>query len=289
MLTGHGYRPDKGWGANVRFETWPGGRLRRLSSGARDVMRKLGCSAFHCSYFLPVVAMPNPMVTIHDVLPQTHPHLFTRRFVLACKHWFRFSVKRAQHVFTPSEYARESLIDFYGIAENKVSVTPCAVDFDFFFSGLGRDPSIVEPRLRKENYFLVVGRFDPRKDHATIVEAYSRLHARRPRCADAGHCGKLWPHCRCHPDTGRRIEAAGQDPHAAQCSQGASACAVCQRAGQHFRLAGGRVRFAHGRGNGGGVSRDLRRQHRTNGGCERPWTHVSRPPMRTNWPTRWNT
>jgi glycosyltransferase involved in cell wall biosynthesis len=182
----------KSWGENIRVVEWSGSRVYRLTVGARHQMLQLRCSVFHCSYFLPIVPMPNPMVTIHDLLPETHPQLFTRKFALAARYGMRFSARQARHLFAPSEYVRQSLIDVYGVTPDRVSVTPNAVDFEFFQAGRSRDPSEIEATLRSGDYLLMVGRFDPRKDHATVVEAYVRLIARcshLPQLVIAGSYG----------------------------------------------------------------------------------------------------
>lgn len=184
-------RPE-GWPDNIRFVEWGGGRAYRLTAGARVQMRRLGCSVFHCSYFLPVVPMPNPLVTIHDLLPETHPQFFSRKFALAARYWFRYSARHARHLFAPSEYARQSLIEYYGVSAERVSVTPCAVNFRRFNDGYMLEPSTVQPTLRSQDYYLIVGRFDPRKDHATAVAAYASVLSRRkdlPRLVIAGSSG----------------------------------------------------------------------------------------------------
>lgn len=184
-------RPE-GWSENIRLVEWGGGRTYRLTIGARRQMHRWGCSVFHCTYFLPLIPVANPLVTIHDLLPETHPQFFPRGFALAARYGFRYSAYRARHVFVPSAYVRRTIIERYGLADDRVSITPCAVDFEHFHTGGRGDPAQVESSLRSQEYWLVVGRFDPRKDHRTVVGAYARLYARRrdiPRLVIAGSYG----------------------------------------------------------------------------------------------------
>jgi glycosyltransferase involved in cell wall biosynthesis len=136
--------------------------------------------------------VPNPLVTLHDLLPETHPHLFSYRFRVVARAWFRASARRARHVFTVSEYARGVLVERYRLPPDKVSITANGVDFERFRGGRGQDPSEVEPTLRTGDYLLMVGRLDPRKNHVTALDALARLRERRsdlPRLVIAGSAG----------------------------------------------------------------------------------------------------
>lgn len=191
-------RPD-GWADNIRLAEWGGGRLFRLTVGARRQMQRLGCSVFHCSYFLPLAPMPNPLVTIHDLLPETHPQFFSRQFAFAACLGFRNAARRARHLFTPSEYARQSVIDLYGVSPERVSVTPCAVDSARFSRGAELPPSLLDASLQPQDYMLMVGRFDARKDHATAIDAYAQMFAKcadLPRLVIAGSYGPSEPDIR---------------------------------------------------------------------------------------------
>lgn len=172
-------RPED-WPDNIRLVEWGGGRLFRLTVGARRQMQRLGCRVFHCAYFLPLVPMPNPLVVIHDLLPESHPQFFSRKFALAARLGFRNAARRARHLFTPSEYTRQNIIDLYGVPPEQVSITPCAVDAERFAHGAEQAPSLLEASLQPQDYMLMVGRFDPRKDHATVIDAYAQVFSKRP-------------------------------------------------------------------------------------------------------------
>lgn len=180
LLNSPGARPALREAPNLRQVDWVGGVAARVGFGARRQTRQLGCSAYHTSYWLPMAMPRNPLVTIHDVLPDTHPQFFSLRFRVAAQRWFRYSARHSRHVFTVSAYARDTLIDLYRIAPDRISVTPCAVDLAHFAQGAHSDPSAIDTRLRRQGYFLIVGRFDPRKDHATALRAYGALAARHP-------------------------------------------------------------------------------------------------------------
>lgn len=160
---------------NVSKVSWRGGVGTRVGLQASRRLHDLGCAAYHTSYWLPIALPRNPLVTIHDVLPDTHPTYFHWRFRFAAQHWFRYSARKAIHVFTVSAYARDMISQLYRVPLEKISITPCAVDFDHFSAGAQHSPTLIAPQLRPNGYFLIVGRFDPRKDHATALRAYASL------------------------------------------------------------------------------------------------------------------
>lgn len=181
------------WPDNIRLVEWTGGRAWRLGPGARFQLRRLGCSVFHCSYFLPLPSPVPTLLTLHDLLPETHPQFFSRRFVLAARYGFRLSAHRAHHLFTPSHYARASIIERYRIDPERISITPGAVDIQRFNQSQASDPAVIESTLRSRDYLLLVGRFDPRKDHNTVINAYAQLFGRScgsPRLVLAGSGGR---------------------------------------------------------------------------------------------------
>jgi glycosyltransferase involved in cell wall biosynthesis len=133
---------------------------------------------FHSQYVAPPLSLVPDVVTIHDVLFETHPELFEGAFSRRSVHLIRRSARRARVVLTVSEFSRRALLDLYQLPEDKVRVTPNAVDPERF-RPLGGAVDGVRERYRLDAPFLLsVGRLEPRKNLARLVRAFGRVRAR---------------------------------------------------------------------------------------------------------------
>ncbi len=140
-----------------------------------------GLDLFHSQYICPPISAIPEVVTIHDILFETHPDLFVGAFSPASVWLIRRSARRARFVLTVSEFSRKAIIERYGLPENKVLVTPNGVDRNRF------NRSIPEQELEelKKRYdllspfLLCVGRLEPRKNLERLIRAFARLHSRR--------------------------------------------------------------------------------------------------------------
>ena len=149
--------------------------IKRLCWQLPMLQRKYRLDILHTQYILPIPSFSAGMVTIHDILFETHPRYFTPLFRLRSKILMRLSARRASHVFTVSEFSRQEMLSRYRIAPEKISVIHNGVDETRFYTGdAGRD--IVEGRgLSSKGYVLSVGRLEPRKNHVTLLQAYAKL------------------------------------------------------------------------------------------------------------------
>ncbi len=128
------------------------------------------------------LAAPCPMIgTVHDfsgihVADKYDPaRMFYIRKVLP------FLVRRLDHVLTVSEASAKDIIEFAGVAPEKVTVTPLAADAGVFFPS-DRDAAraLVKERFGVEDpYFLYISRIEhPGKNHANLIRAFARLKER---------------------------------------------------------------------------------------------------------------
>lgn len=135
----------------------------------------------HCQYRIPLVAKGRQICTIHDTLVDSHPQYFSRQFSLAARLMFRYSAVRSHSVLTVSDYSRLSISSIYGIATDKVSVTPNGVDHSIFKPGIKNDLLLSKYGLSSNGYWLSVGRIEPRKNHLGIIRAWRSFDSdRRP-------------------------------------------------------------------------------------------------------------
>lgn len=161
---------------NVHLVSMPAGNpFKRLMWQLPALQRRYSLDLLHTQYILPIPSACPCMVTIHDILFETHPEYFEPFFRLRSKILMRYAAKNAQHVFTVSEFSREALIQQYSVPSHDISVTYNGVDRSRFYPG-NDGAEIVERRgLASGNYILTVGRLEPRKNHVTLLQAYAEL------------------------------------------------------------------------------------------------------------------
>lgn len=176
------------------------GSVRRFSASSK--LSRLGYSSyaltksnqydyFHFQYISPLLLPCKSLVTIHDVLFESHPQYFQRGFVLRSKLLMRRSAAKASHIFTVSTYSKEQLQERYKIPDEKISVTCNAVDRNIFNPG---DKQLAKSTVLRNygvsDYILTVGRLEPRKNHVSLFRAYGQLkekHKDLPRLVVVGN------------------------------------------------------------------------------------------------------
>ena len=133
-----------------------------------------GLDLFHSQYIAPPVSFVPEVVTIHDVLFETHPELFEGAFSERSVRLIRRSAARASAVLTVSEYSKQAILEAYELPEERVWVTPNAVDHDRFRPF--EPPSDLRARYGLESPFVLsVGRLEPRKNLERLVRAFATL------------------------------------------------------------------------------------------------------------------
>ncbi|HSF18145.1 MAG TPA: glycosyltransferase family 1 protein [Vicinamibacteria bacterium] len=135
-------------------------------------------SLFHSQYIAPPASFVPQVVTIHDILFETHPQLFVGAFSRRSVALIRRSARRARVVLTVSEYSRRAIIERYGLSNERVVVTPNAVDPTRY-----RPQSDIESDLEaryglRRPYVLNVGRLEPRKNLERLIRAFGRVRER---------------------------------------------------------------------------------------------------------------
>ena len=174
-------RFDQRWPNFKVKQTLPHTPLVRIPLTLSRELRRNPVDVLHVQYTAPPFA-PCPVVTtIHDLAFEHLPETFNRRSWLQMRLTVRMTARRAAHIITVSEYSRADISRTYGIAPQRITVTPEAASSNFF-------PITNETELKRiresygiqENYILSLCSIQPRKNLVRLIEAYSCLRGVRP-------------------------------------------------------------------------------------------------------------
>ncbi len=159
--------------------TTPSQELRMAVTLPR-LLRRLGAALGHFQHALPL-RLPCPaVVTIHDLSFERQPSLMGSKDRLVFKTMVPRAAKQAARVLTVSERTRRDLVELYGIADERIVVTPNGVD-----------PAYT-PGAGARDYALLVGAVQERKNPLAALAAAKHaglplVVAGPPKDADLTH------------------------------------------------------------------------------------------------------
>jgi glycosyltransferase involved in cell wall biosynthesis len=123
------------------------------------LLRRLRPQLAHFQYALPLGFRGRSVVTLHDLSFETDPGVMGRVDRLVFRAVVPRAARRADHVLVVSERTRRDVEERYGLAPEKVTVTPNGVDPSF------------SPGGERDGYLLFVGAIQRRKDPLTALDA----------------------------------------------------------------------------------------------------------------------
>ncbi len=149
--------------------------------------RRAGADLFHAPYYLYPYLVPLPtVVTIHDLIPLDYPEMIPggigRRLYRPLN---LLAARRAAHVLTDSEGARESILRHLRLPPERVTTVPLA-PAPFFTA---------EPSVRRERFFFSLLSNKPHKNGARLIRAFAQTEPERHsvRLVLAGPHDPDWP------------------------------------------------------------------------------------------------
>lgn len=129
-------------------------------------------------HLIPAVRRVPVVATLMDAIPLAHPEWVNYSFRGIKNALWKRSAHWADHVVTLSTHAKEELIRWFGLREERITVTPLGVDERWFREV--PDATAVQTRSRHtlpERYFLFVGTLQPRKNLLRLIAAHRLLPA----------------------------------------------------------------------------------------------------------------
>jgi glycosyltransferase involved in cell wall biosynthesis len=134
----------------------------------------------HVQYVLPAFMFCKGIVSLHDILFESHPQYFSKRFVWRSKLLMRWSAMRANKIFTISSFSKDEISNRYKLAPEKIGLVYCGVSTTKYFPGSDGEIFLKKRSLSSKGYILSVGRLDPRKNLINMVRAYSMTSMHLP-------------------------------------------------------------------------------------------------------------
>lgn len=129
----------------------------------------------HFQYVAPPLCPCPTVVTVHDISFEFFPEYFHPLQRARMRLLIPLSARRAAQVITISEYSRRTLIERYGLAEDRVTVTPLGVSPSF---------RVIEKDLAARAtarfgidgpFILGVGNLQPRKNLERLLRSFAAL------------------------------------------------------------------------------------------------------------------
>ena len=140
----------------------------------------------HTQYIGPPFSPCATAVTVHDILFESHPEYFARFFTLRSRILVRNSVRNSVKVFTVSEFSRKEIVERFLTKTDKIHTILNGVDRVRFYPGKDGQEHLDDFGLISGQYFLSVGRLEPRKNHVNLLRAWAKLSRPRPRLVIVG-------------------------------------------------------------------------------------------------------
>lgn len=137
---------------------------------ARQAMVRFGPDVVHETYFAADSVAPRGtprVITVYDMIAERYPAMFPGTEFTAAK---RAAVSRADHVLCISESTRRDLIDLFGIAEERTSVTYLGCDDMRVESEAANDKSILAGGIP---FILYVGSRGGYKNFAALLRVFA--------------------------------------------------------------------------------------------------------------------
>lgn len=127
-------------------------------------------------HLIPRLRKTPVVATLMDAIPLAHPEWVTYSLRGLKNALWRRSACWADHVVTISEHAKQELMQWFRLPEERITVTPLGVDQRWFVEPTTSDVGRMNAaHSLPERFFLFVGTLQPRKNVSQLIAAHRRL------------------------------------------------------------------------------------------------------------------
>ena len=130
----------------------------------------------YCSLRTPIPTL----LVVHDLAFEHFPE----QIPFWVRHYYRYFspryAHRAEQIAAVSAYTRQDLVQQYGIAPEKISITYNAVNIHYAPLSEAQKQSVRQQYTHGHDYFLFVGAIHPRKNLANILRAFTLFKQQQP-------------------------------------------------------------------------------------------------------------
>lgn len=156
------------------------GRIKPLRAAAENSWlaakgRRAGLDiVHHMGGVMPVVRPCPGVLTIHDLQPFDLPDNFSNSTLGYLRRLVPRSARTAELVLTPSEFVRQTVVDRFGVAPDRVRATPWGVE------PATSDVTVAEVQARyglPRRWFVLPAMTWPHKNHVMLLRAFAAVAA----------------------------------------------------------------------------------------------------------------
>jgi len=155
-----------------------GAGVARLAFSLGWAAKRSRVDCLHSQYFAPLGYGGPVVLTVHDLGYLHVPEAFPRRLRAALRVLVPWSLARAAHIITDSEFSRQDIAKRYGVGATRISVIPAAAAATFRRSPPEATIKVLSRYGLKPGFVFAVGRLNRRKNLSRLIEACSLLRSR---------------------------------------------------------------------------------------------------------------
>lgn len=137
-------------------------------------LKKNPVDLLHCTIPMPLQHLNRErnykiVVTLHDLLPFSHPQWFPTIMGIRLRKWLKASVQVADHLIASSEYTKKEILNYLKLSETNVTVV---------YLGKKTPSNLAKDSQTEMPFLLTVGTLEPRKNLVAVLEAYKLVKQR---------------------------------------------------------------------------------------------------------------
>ncbi|MFA5803957.1 MAG: glycosyltransferase family 1 protein [Melioribacteraceae bacterium] len=127
---------------------------------------KVDCGIFP-NYLMPANFSKPAAIVIHDLSFISHPHFYSKAFVLFYKNQLKQTLKKNPVIITISEYSKRCINKYLGVRENEIYLLQA-----YLTSAQKDNNQLVTNKCKNHPYFLYVGHIEPRKNLSFLIKNF---------------------------------------------------------------------------------------------------------------------